>query len=129
LFALFGAVPIEDCKAGSVQSANTAGEVEISEAGRDYAEKVRITTCLLLALKSYHSGMRAVGFCTERSKGVFSKWIKPTRSELHCCRCLAMDGSDGRVYVALGKLLVQQRRYDEARSIYEEGSTATGARP
>lgn len=37
-----------------------------------------------------------------------------------------MDGSDGRTYVALGKLFVQQRRYDEAREIYEEGSTATG---
>lgn len=41
-------------------------------------------------------------------------------------RCLAMDGSDGRTYVALGKLFMQQRRHDEARQIYEEGSTATG---
>ncbi|BDA50860.1 PsbB mRNA maturation factor Mbb1, chloroplastic [Coccomyxa sp. Obi] len=41
-------------------------------------------------------------------------------------RCLSLDATDGRTYVALGKLLVQQRRYDEARSTYEEGSTATG---
>ena len=41
-------------------------------------------------------------------------------------RCLAMDATDARVHVALGRLLVQQRRYDEARALYEEGSTATG---
>ena len=42
------------------------------------------------------------------------------------CRCLAMDATDARAHVALGKLLVQQRRWEEARAIYEEGSTATG---
>ncbi|KAK9907358.1 hypothetical protein WJX75_002146 [Coccomyxa subellipsoidea] len=47
-------------------------------------------------------------------------------SETMLRRCLSLDATDGRPYVALGKLLVQQRRYDEARSIYEEGSTATG---
>lgn len=41
-------------------------------------------------------------------------------------RCLAMDATDARAHVALGRLLVQQRRYDEARALYEEGSTATG---
>ena len=44
-------------------------------------------------------------------------------------RCLAMDATDARAHVALGKLLVQQRRYDEARALYEEGSTATGGSP
>ena len=43
-------------------------------------------------------------------------------------RCLAMDATDGRAYVALGKLLAQQRRTEEARAVYEEGSTATGGR-
>lgn len=38
-----------------------------------------------------------------------------------------MDATDARAHVSLGKLLVQQRRYDEARALYEEGSTATGA--
>lgn len=33
---------------------------------------------------------------------------------------------DGRPYVSLGKLMVQQRRYDEALALYEEGCTATG---
>ena len=37
-----------------------------------------------------------------------------------------MDATDARAHVSLGKLLVQQRRYDEARALYEEGSTATG---
>ena len=40
-----------------------------------------------------------------------------------------MDATDARAHVALGKLLVQQRRYDEARALYEEGSTATGELP
>ena len=34
---------------------------------------------------------------------------------------------DGRPYVSLGKLMVQQRRYKEALALYEEGCTATGA--
>ncbi len=37
-----------------------------------------------------------------------------------------MDATDARAHVALGRLLVQQRRFDEARALYEEGSTATG---
>ena len=37
-----------------------------------------------------------------------------------------MDPTDARAHVSLGKLLVQQRRYEEARALYEEGSTATG---
>ena len=40
-----------------------------------------------------------------------------------------MDATDARAHVALGKLLVQQRRWEEARAIYEEGSTATGGQP
>lgn len=43
-------------------------------------------------------------------------------------RCQAMFPEDGRSYVSLGKLMVQQRRYDEALALYEEGCTATGAR-
>jgi hypothetical protein len=37
-----------------------------------------------------------------------------------------MDSSDARGYVVLGKLLVQQKRYDEARKLYADGTTATG---
>lgn len=40
-------------------------------------------------------------------------------------KALALDPSDGRAYVALGKLLVAQRRLDEARALYDEGATAT----
>jgi hypothetical protein len=40
--------------------------------------------------------------------------------------CLSMDSSDARGYVVLGKLLVQQKRYDEARKLYADGTTATG---
>lgn len=48
------------------------------------------------------------------------------KSEEAMRRCLALDPSDGRGYVVLGKLLTQQRRFEEARKLYEEGTTATG---
>lgn len=41
-------------------------------------------------------------------------------------RCLAMEPTDARAYVVLGKLLLQQKRYDEARQLYADGTTATG---
>lgn len=41
-------------------------------------------------------------------------------------RVLSLDATDGRAYVSLGKLLVQQRRFDEARKLYDDGTTATG---
>jgi tetratricopeptide (TPR) repeat protein len=50
--------------------------------------------------------------------------LRETESMLR--KCLDMDPEDGRTYVTLGKLLVQQRRYDEALALYEAGSAATG---
>lgn len=40
--------------------------------------------------------------------------------------CIAIDSADARSYVVLGKLLLQQKRYDEARKLYADGTTATG---
>lgn len=40
--------------------------------------------------------------------------------------CISMDAEDGRAYVILGKILVQQRRYDQAEALYESGCAATG---
>jgi cytochrome c-type biogenesis protein CcmH/NrfG len=40
--------------------------------------------------------------------------------------CVRVDPADPRSYVVLGKLLVQQKRYDEARKLYADGTTATG---
>ena len=37
-----------------------------------------------------------------------------------------MDPTDGRPYVSLGKVMVMQRRYDEARKLYEDGAAVTG---
>ncbi len=42
-------------------------------------------------------------------------------------RCLELDPTDGRPYVSLGKILVLQRRYEEAGKLYEAGAAATGA--
>jgi tetratricopeptide (TPR) repeat protein len=39
--------------------------------------------------------------------------------------CLEADPSDGRPYVSLGRLLLAQRRDDEAAALYEAGAAAT----
>ena len=41
-------------------------------------------------------------------------------------KCMAMDPADGRSYVSLGKVMVIQRRYSEARKLYEDGAAVTG---
>ena len=50
------------------------------------------------------------------------------QSEETLRRCLALDPSDARTYVVLGKTFMQQKRYDEARKLYTEGTDATGER-
>lgn len=42
-------------------------------------------------------------------------------------RCLDLYPADARPYVILGRILVEQRRYQEARQLYEEGTRLTGA--
>lgn len=42
-------------------------------------------------------------------------------------RCLDTDPTDPRAYVSLGKILLQQKRYDEARKLYADGTSNTGA--
>ncbi len=41
-------------------------------------------------------------------------------------RCLVMDPTDPRTYVVLGKLLLLQKRYDEARKLYADGTSNCG---
>ncbi|GLC37085.1 Protein high chlorophyll fluorescent 107 [Pleodorina starrii] len=41
-------------------------------------------------------------------------------------RCLALDPSDPRAYVVLGKALLQQKRFEEARALYQDGCANTG---
>lgn len=41
-------------------------------------------------------------------------------------RVLTMDPTDGRAYVTLGKLLLEQKRIEEARKLYDDGAAATG---
>lgn len=50
--------------------------------------------------------------------------LKEAESDLK--RCLVLDPTDARTYVILGKILMMQRRYDEARILYAEGCTQTG---
>jgi len=41
-------------------------------------------------------------------------------------RCVALDPADARGYVVLGRVLVTQKRYEEARQLYADGCVATG---
>lgn len=43
-------------------------------------------------------------------------------------RCLVLDPADARTYVVLGKLLMMQKRFGEARALYAQGVTNTGNR-
>jgi Tfp pilus assembly protein PilF len=47
-------------------------------------------------------------------------------SEALLRRARDLDPTDGRPYVSLGRLLVQQRRVDEARALFDDGAAATG---
>jgi cytochrome c-type biogenesis protein CcmH/NrfG len=49
-------------------------------------------------------------------------------SEAGLRRCLETDPTDPRPYVSLGKILLQQKRYDEARKLYADGTANTGER-
>ncbi|GBF99253.1 mRNA maturation factor [Raphidocelis subcapitata] len=40
--------------------------------------------------------------------------------------CLDTDPTDPRAYVSLGRILLQQKRYDEARKLYADGTANTG---
>ena len=60
--------------------------------------------------------------------GGITAWVCLTMlygSSLHR-RCLALDPADPRTYVILGKTLLQQRRYDEARVLYQDACANTG---
>ncbi|KAK9785605.1 hypothetical protein WJX73_006036 [Symbiochloris irregularis] len=61
----------------------------------------------------------------EHSPSKAQKLAREAVAEASLRRCLAMDATDGRPYVALGKMFVGQRRFDEARKLYENGSMAT----
>lgn len=61
-----------------------------------------------------------------RASSSAQKFSAQKAAETTLRRVLTMDATDGRAYVSLGKLLVQQRRFDEARKLYDDGATATG---
>jgi tetratricopeptide (TPR) repeat protein len=42
-------------------------------------------------------------------------------------RAMAYDPSDGRAYVGMGKIYVQQKDFNKAREVYENGTRATGS--
>ncbi|KAI8472927.1 MAG: hypothetical protein J3K34DRAFT_519304 [Monoraphidium minutum] len=47
-------------------------------------------------------------------------------SEAGLRRCLESDPTDPRAYVSLGKILLLQKRFDEARKLYADGTSNTG---
>ena len=42
-------------------------------------------------------------------------------------RAMVYDPADGRAYVGIGKIYVQQKDYNKAREVYENGTRATGS--
>lgn len=49
------------------------------------------------------------------------------QSEAQFRSCMDMAPVDGRAYVGVGRILVDQRRFGEAVKLYEEGTRLTGA--
>lgn len=72
----------------------------------------------------YHARQKRLAANACRNRHDRSRIMRDVEAALR--RCNALFPEDGRPYVSLGKLFVQQRRYDEALAIYEEGCTATG---
>ncbi|KAI3436107.1 hypothetical protein D9Q98_002165 [Chlorella vulgaris] len=77
-----------------------------------------------LDLALYHARQKRLAANACRNRHDRSRIMRGVEAALR--RCNALFPEDGRPYVSLGKLFVQQRRYDEALAIYEEGCTATG---
>ncbi|KXZ45393.1 hypothetical protein GPECTOR_55g299 [Gonium pectorale] len=78
------------------------------------------TCCWLVAVTQARDGLaRSTLDAAERKE-----LLKAAEDGLR--RCLALDPSDPRTYVVLGKTLLQQRRYDEARQLYQNGCANTG---
>lgn len=77
-----------------------------------------------LDLALYRARQKRIVANSSRHKHDRSRVMREVEDALR--RCMALFPEDGRSYVSLGKLLVQQRRFDEALTLYEEGCTATG---
>lgn len=81
-------------------------------------------TSLVFPDLQYHARLsRNAAFRASSNK---ERTRRQKESESTLRRVLAMDPTDGRAYVGLGKLLVQQRRFEEARKLYDDGAAATG---
>ncbi|KAL4435899.1 hypothetical protein ABPG77_000661 [Micractinium sp. CCAP 211/92] len=77
-----------------------------------------------LDLALYRARQKRIIANSSRHQHDRSRMMREVEDSLR--RCMEVFPEDGRPYVSLGKLLVQQRRYNEALALYEEGCTATG---
>lgn len=66
-----------------------------------------------------------------RRKGIVSEdpkirhqWFR--KAEGYYRSVMRMDPTDGRAYTGLGRLLEDQKRYDDAEQIYEDGCAVSG---
>lgn len=83
-----------------------------------------ILICIIFLFLQYRARQTRVEATRARDPNERSKLLREAEAALR--RCLDMDPEDGRAYVSLGKLMVGQRRFDEALALYEAGSAATG---
>ena len=89
-----------------------------SIAGRRRPLKINLDLALYRARQTRISAQRAT------DPNDRAKLLREAEAALR--KCLEMDPEDGRAYVSLGKIMVQQRRFNEALALYEAGSAATG---
>eukprot|EP00879_Flechtneria_rotunda_P007512 GHRR01007881.1.p1 GENE.GHRR01007881.1~~GHRR01007881.1.p1 ORF type:complete len:435 (+),score=105.09 GHRR01007881.1:765-2069(+) len=77
-----------------------------------------------LDLRLYRARLARMRAALATDKDTKQQLLNTAESDLK--RCLCMDAADPRPYVVLGKLLVQQKRFEEARKLYADGTAATG---
>ncbi len=80
-------------------------------------------TCCRLELPQYRSRLARIKAQLTLDAEERRTLLKQAEDGLR--RCITMDNSDARTYVVLGKLLMQQKRFDEARQLFAEGSRNT----
>lgn len=99
-----------------------AGEVQRDSDGllRNRPRPLKINLDLAL----YRARQKRLVANSSRMSANRSRLLRDVEDALR--RCMEAFPEDGRPYVSLGKLMVEQRRYNEALALYEEGCTATG---
>jgi tetratricopeptide (TPR) repeat protein len=115
--------PIRDREQLKLSLPPRPGERRRDTEGRSLAGR-RKPLKINLDLALYRARQTRIGAQRASDPNDRAKLLREAEAALR--KCLDMDPEDGRAYVTLGKLMVQQRRFNEALELYEAGSAATG---